>query len=60
MSDETLRTKLRRLLRVKMELMERGEAVTDELEGEIQRVVVKLAERFANDVESESSGEDTE
>ncbi len=60
MGVETLKTKLRRLLRVKMELMEQGEAVPDELEDEIQRVIVKLTERLAGETEAGLNSPDSE
>jgi hypothetical protein len=60
MGVETLRTKLRWLLRVKMELPEQGEPVPDELEDEIQRVIVKLTKRHADETEAGSNSPDSE
>jgi len=60
MGVETLRTKLRRRLRVKMELTEQGEAVPNELQDEIHRVIAKLTERLAGETEAGSSSTDSE
>ena len=55
-----MRTKLRRRLRVKMELTEQGEAVPNELQDEIHRVIAKLTERLAGETEAGSSSTDSE
>ncbi len=60
MNDESLKAILRRLLRVKMELTEQGEPVPNELEDEIQRVVLTIAERFASEMEAEENRPDSE